>query len=241
MERTIDHRFRGPSRSGNGGYVCGLIAEAMGEAPASVRLHSPPPLDVPLTLVQEGDWWYLRQGETLVGSGSPAPLTNIPPDPPSVEEAREAVGRYAGREGHVFPECFVCGIDRGPPDALGIHPGPVPKRDLVAAPWTPPDDFALDDGTVRTAIAWAALDCPSYFGMQRVGLAAVLGTLHAAILEPIWTGEEHIVVGWRGPVDGRKHIAGSAIFSADGQLLAKAQAIWVELSEPIEDGGVAGT
>jgi len=241
MDRTIDRRFRGPNRSGNGGYVCGVIAEAMEGAPATVRLHAPPPLDVPLTLEQDDDRWFLRDGETIIGSGSPAPLSIEPPEPPSLEEAREAVGRYAGREEHVFPECFVCGIDRGPPEALGIHPGPVPGRDLVAAPWTPPDDFALDDGTVRPAIAWAALDCPSYFGMQRVGLPAVLGTLHAAILEPIWTGDEHIVIGWRGPVDGRKHIAGSAIFSANGQLLAKGRAIWVELSEPIEDGGVAGT
>lgn len=241
MERTIDRRFRGPSRSGNGGYVCGVIAEAMGGAPATVRLHAPPPLDVALSLEQGGDRWTLRHGETLIGTGSPAPLTIEPPEAPTLAEAREAVSRYAGREAHVFPECFVCGIDRGPPDALGIHPGRVPKADIVAAPWTPPEDFALEDGTVRPAIAWAALDCPSYFGMQRVGLAAVLGTLHAAILEPIWTGEEHIVVGWRGPVDGRKHTAGSALFSSEGLLLAKARALWIELREPIEDGGVAGT
>lgn len=241
MQRTIERRFRGPKRSGNGGYVCGVVAEAMAPAPAIVRLHVPPPLDVPLTLESSEDRWVLRQGETVVGSGSPAPLVSEPPAPPTLDEAREAVGRYAGREAHVFPECFVCGVDRGPPDALGIHPGPVPGRDLVAGTWTPDDGFARTEGTVRPAIAWAALDCPSYFGMQRTGLAAVLGTLHAAILGPIVVGEEHIVIGWRGPVEGRKHTAESAIFSAEGKLLAKARALWIELREPVEDGGVAGT
>jgi hypothetical protein len=111
----------------------------------------------------------------------------------------------------------------------------------VAAPWTPAEEFALADGTVRPAIGWAALDCPGYFGLQRPGLAAVLGTLHAVILDPIWTGEEHIVIGWRGPVQGRKHHAGSAIFSADGELLAKADALWIELKEGTVDDGVPGT
>jgi len=241
MERTIDRRFRGPARSGNGGYVCGLIAEAMGGAPAAVRLHAPPPLDVPLTLEPYDGCWFLRQGETIIGSGAPAPVSLDPPAPPTLAEAREAVDRYAGRDAHVFPECFVCGPARTRPDALAIHPGPVPGRDLVAAPWTPVEELSVEDGTVRPAIAWAALDCPGYFGLQRSGLAAVLGTLQAVILDPIWVGDEHIVIGWRGPTQGRKHHAGSAIFTADGDLVAKADAIWVELKGGVEDGGVPGT
>ncbi len=241
MDCTIERRYRGPSRSGNGGYVCGMIAEAMGGVPASVRLHAPPPLDEFLTLERDDDRWYLRQGEKIIGSGTPAPLTIDPPEPPTLEEAREAVERYAGKAEHVFPECFVCGTARTPPESLGIHPGLVPGRDLVAAPWTPIDEFALSDGSVRPAIVWAALDCPGYFGLQRPGLAAVLGTLHAVILDPVWAGEEHIVIGWRGPVQGRKHHAGSAIFTAEGKLVAKADALWIELQEGTVDGGVPGT
>lgn len=241
MDCTIARRYRGSSRSGNGGFVCGVIAEAMDGAPACVRLHSPPPLDRPLTLEQDDGRWFLREGETIVGSGAPAPLTLETPEAPTLAEAREAVSRYAGRDAHVFPECFVCGTARTSPDGLAIHPGPVPGRDLVAAPWTPAKELALADGTVRPAIGWAALDCPGYFGLQRPGLAAVLGTLHAVILDPIWAGEEHIVIGWRGLVQGRKHHAGSAIFSADGELLAKADALWIELKEGTVDGGVPGT
>jgi len=43
---TIDRRFRGPSDSGNGGYVCGVVAALVG-GPAEVTLRSPPPLDRP--------------------------------------------------------------------------------------------------------------------------------------------------------------------------------------------------
>ena len=40
----IRKRFCGPPNSGNGGYVCGLLANAMAE-PCQVTLHAPPPLD----------------------------------------------------------------------------------------------------------------------------------------------------------------------------------------------------
>ena len=42
---TIARRFRGPSQSGNGGYVCGRLARHVA-GPALVRLRAPPPLDV---------------------------------------------------------------------------------------------------------------------------------------------------------------------------------------------------
>jgi hypothetical protein len=48
---VIDPRFCGPPDSGNGGYVCGLLAAAAGGAVA-VRLKRPPPLGVPLDLTE---------------------------------------------------------------------------------------------------------------------------------------------------------------------------------------------
>ena len=38
----IENQFRGPPDSGNGGYVCGLLAEHI-DGCAQVRLQAPPP------------------------------------------------------------------------------------------------------------------------------------------------------------------------------------------------------
>ena len=49
----IERRFCGPPASANGGYAAGRLAAALGEGiqhSIQVRLHRPPPLDVPLTV-----------------------------------------------------------------------------------------------------------------------------------------------------------------------------------------------
>jgi hypothetical protein len=47
---TIDKRFRGPPNSGNGGYVCGLIAGHI-DGSAEITLRVPPPLEHGLEIV----------------------------------------------------------------------------------------------------------------------------------------------------------------------------------------------
>jgi hypothetical protein len=44
-------------------------------------------------------------------------------------------------------------------------------------------------------------------------------------------GREHVVMAWRIAVDGRKRQAGSALFTSDGELLATARALWIELRD----------
>ena len=39
-------------------------------------------------------------------------------------------------------------------------------------------------------------------------------------------GTTHVVTGWQIGVDGRKHLAGTALFAPDGVLLAAAHATW---------------
>ena len=46
---VIDSRFRGPPRSANGGYACGMLARHLSGG-VSVRLSAPPPLDTELRL-----------------------------------------------------------------------------------------------------------------------------------------------------------------------------------------------
>ena len=46
---TIHHRFQGPPNIGQGGYVCGIVADLIGPC-AKVTLRSPAPLGLPLTV-----------------------------------------------------------------------------------------------------------------------------------------------------------------------------------------------
>ena len=56
---TIASRYKGPPESGNGGYVCGLIATSL-QVDIRVRLVAPPPLETPLELAPDGEGqWVL--------------------------------------------------------------------------------------------------------------------------------------------------------------------------------------
>ena len=62
---TIDRRYRGPLRSANGGYACGLLGSRVG-AGAEVTLRLPPPLERPLTIRRDGERLVLEDGDLLV-------------------------------------------------------------------------------------------------------------------------------------------------------------------------------
>ena len=159
----IPSRFRGPSRSGNGGYVCGRIA-AYADGPVTVTLRRPPPLATPMAVEQGGEGSLrIHHGRTLIAVATSSPdLPDLEiPGPVSMAEARMAAGRARYFQDPVFPDCFVCGMSRRAGDGLRIFPGPVPGRALWAAPWTPDSSVASTDGRVRPEVAWAALDCPS--------------------------------------------------------------------------------
>ena len=45
---VVPHRFRGPARSGNGGWTAGVLAAYLpGDGPVTVTLRRPPPLARP--------------------------------------------------------------------------------------------------------------------------------------------------------------------------------------------------
>jgi hypothetical protein len=222
---SIARRYRGPPESGNGGYVCGLVAKALG-GPAEVTLKSPPPLGTPLALVRDEAGVRLMHGDQEIAIARSAIVDVAAPAPPSPAEAREASGRYAGSP---IPECYVCGHERTEGDGLRLFTGPDRSGAFVAAPWSPQAEHADDAGRVAAEYIWAALDCPGYFGLMRPALAALLGRLKAEIIEAPCIGEECIAVGWPLGSEGRKYFAGSALFAASGRLLAKAHAVWIEL------------
>lgn len=235
---VIAPRFCGPPGSGNGGYVCGRIAAYL-DGPAQITLRRSPPLATPLAVDRDGAGSVrVLDGRTVVAEGTclPDSLAMELPGPVSIHEARTAGTRCRLRahpEEHPFPSCFVCGPDRGPGDGLRILVGPVAGRDLSADVWYPGEALAESDGHVRPEFLWAALDCSG--GIGAFGDAApngppfVLGRLSARQLGPVRAREPYIVVGWRLAEEGRKMLAGSALFTADGQAVGVARATWIRL------------
>ena len=223
----IDRRFRGPPDSGNGGYFAGLLARELGGSEVVVTLKRPAPLDVDLRVQSRGDKATLFAGEDELAVAERAELSIAVPEPPTMAEAEAAEHRF-DKAAHIYPGCFVCGPGREAGDGWRIFPGPI-GEDRVAALWRPAGEFADPDGTMKPEFIWAALDCPGYFAVQRLAGLALLGRMGVIIFNPPHTGEPLIVQGWAIGSDGRKHHAGTAIHSADGQWLAAASQTWVTL------------
>jgi hypothetical protein len=90
-----------------------------------------------------------------------------------------------------------------------------------------------EEGLLRPEHAWAALDCPSWFGFQCTqpfeGGPVLLGRLAARLDRRPSTGEACVCSGWFLGREGRKIHCASALHSAEGALLAVARATWVVL------------
>ncbi len=111
--------------------------------------------------------------------------------------------------------------------------GTVSGRELVASPWTPPEWTADEAGRVLPEFVWAVMDCPTYFAVYRDGELPMsfLGRMAARIDAPVASGEEHVVMSWPISVDGRKRLAGAAVVSGGGEVLAVARALMIEPRE----------
>lgn len=227
---TIDGRFCGPTRSGNGGYTCGLVAEQIDGA-ATVRLHVPPPLDTPLSLTGVDGRWMLADGDRAVGTGRAATLDLALPEPIDLATATLAVEQFIGFETHSFPRCFVCGPERAPGDGLRIFSGQTGQGDVVAAPWMVDASLADRNGQVLPRFVWAALDCPSAYAVLPVpeGQAIVLGELTAQVHALPRVGEACTTQAWPLEVDGRKRFAASVVHGEDGRLIGAARATWIQV------------
>ena len=229
MEITIPHRYCGPPESGNGGWVCGTVAAhvptTVPRPAVTVRLASPPPLDRPLGLKAEAADGalvvrLLDRGHLVASGAASADLVDDVPPAVTPEQARAAETRFEGLADHPFPTCFACGTGRDPGDGLCLRPGPLDDgTGRYAATWVP------DEAT--GPLVWAALDCPGGWSAGIAGRPMVLGTMTARVLDLPAVGEPHVVLAWQRGSEGRKHHSGSALFSPDGELLARAEATWI--------------
>jgi len=247
-DRTIvvARRFRGPHdgdrATGNGGYVCGLVAAAA-TPPATtieIRARDGIPLDRPLVVRAGAVGALLYDGSTLIACASAERLAVTTPTPPPLAVAREASRRFEalleeGSVHHAFPECFVCGHRRSPGDGMRLFPGPwlvdgVARGPARVAGWRPDASLLDPAGRLRPEFVWSALDCPGGWALPG---PINTGTLQVEIREPIDGGQELIVMGWREATPAgvrpgsRRRYAGSAMFDARGRLLALGAAIWV--------------
>jgi hypothetical protein len=229
---TIDRRFHGPPRSGNGGYVAGRIASFI-ESPCVVRLLVPPPLETPLAVDMASDSVTLTDGGAVVATARAADVSLEIPTPVDFERACAASRGYRGFDTHPFPSCFVCGPERERGDGLRIFPGPIERGGLVACPWIPDASLAAPDGRVAQEFVWAALDCPGAFAFAvQPDHVALLGELAAAVSDTVEVGERCTLTAWEISRDGRKHFTGSALFGESRDCRALARATWFEVPTP---------
>jgi acyl-coenzyme A thioesterase PaaI-like protein len=174
----------------------------------------------------------LLDGETVIASASATKVDIDVPPPPALAEAEQAMERFTGFSGHIFPGCFVCGPERQDGDGMRIFPGQLhDSARQVAATWTPDETVVDDQGLVRTEFLWAALDCPGYFAAEADAGLALLGRMSAVLHRPVRQGEPLVVTGWPIDSEGRKHRVGSALHDKDGNLVAAATATWITLKE----------
>lgn len=228
----IPRGCNGPPDSAQGGWMAGLIAERVGLA-ATVTLRSMPPLETPLSVESGCDVVRVRHGQAVVGEGRPQSLAAAAPRTVSWDEALEGRAAYLTQIAptHPFRTCFGCGPDRSPDNALRIFAGPVPRRDLVAAPWEVTD--VLDEGHVSIPLVWAAMDCPtaSAFALsdqpEPVGVV-LLANLALDIKALPSFGDHCVITAWPLGRAGRKWSSGGALLSPDGTVLATAEALWIE-------------
>lgn len=229
----IGRQFRGPPNSGNGGYVCGVLARGL-DGPVTAMLRAPPPLDTDLDLVvRDGTATLTGAEDVLVGQAGPATQAlPEPPPAPSLETARAAGARSLAFEREVHPPCFTCGVTRE--DGLRVLPGQLEGAEVgvVACVWTPDAAFAEADGLIAPEVVWAALDCPGIFSwIEKEGRpGGLLGTMTGEITGGVRAGEEYIVVAWPIEASGRKKVSGVALYDAEGRVMARGHQVWITIN-----------
>lgn len=212
--------------------VAGLLASRFAARGLQVDFHRPAPLGTPIRITIDGAGGEIGDARGSFAIARPADVTLDVPAPPTWEEALAATGEYVTEAPISQPNCFGCGPDRHRGNGLRQVLGLLPGRHLGAAAWIPAPALGNRDANLPTELTWAALDCPGGVARSRLtdaGGPALTAYLAAAILRPVVVGERHIAFGWRISRSGRKTVVGSALATADGQLCALGQALWIDL------------
>lgn len=230
---TIPRRYNGPEHSGNGGWVSGLVAEQQqerhGSTVVTATLRQPPPLEVPLTWEDHPDDVRLvTAGGALIGEATAGVFEHDALPAPTVDEGERGLAAYPGFEHHPFDRCFTCGTAREAGDGLRLFTGPV-GGGRTAGTWTPDPGVAADDGLLDVPTTWAALDCPGGWAADFTAQAMVLGRMTAEVVRRPAAGEPLLASGLLRERDGRKFRTATALHTVDGELLGRAEQVWIEI------------
>lgn len=252
----IPSSANGPDGSGNGGWSAGLLAAhvvgATGGVSASLRL--PPPIGRPLRVSVDAngvahlfDDTSMPDEASLVATAEPVDVhVEVPPSVRAITPAQAASARagFPFRDAHPFPRCVACGTQRAAGTvSLELHCGPVAGLTVqdelgahvpvFADAWTPTIDLAepSDPAYVATEACWSALDCPSAapFADPSAESPSVLARIAVRIDRRPRIGESLVLAAWRLGLDGRKQRSASVLLDGSGEVLAVAQALWIEM------------
>ncbi|GII55381.1 hypothetical protein Pth03_37700 [Planotetraspora thailandica] len=237
----VPERFRGPEGTANGGWIAGTLASSLTggghDSAVEVTLHKPVPLETELAIEHVGNTVALVQGDRHLVEAIPV-LGQVFEAPPFVafNDAARAEAGFPGQVRHPIAGCFACGL-REPGDGLRIFPGPIEGTDLVAAGWRVPVGVTDENGVVPDSIIWAALDCATgWAGYRAEGSdggpvqpveSALLGRLTGQVFGRVYPGGRYSVVARAVGSEGRKLFGASAVYEADGTLIAAAEATWI--------------
>ena len=243
----VPRRFCGPASSGNGGWTAGALAglvehdcpdnRARSWPSIRVALRQPPPLDTPMAVAEEDGATVASFGGAVVARATVVEAAPVVVEPVPADEARAAMASYPGLVQHPFPTCFACGTDRAEGDGLRIFAGQVADQDgatRIAATWRPHPSTGEDFHTyvdelprASLAVTWSALDCIGGWAGDLTERLMVLAGMTARVEALPVIGEEHVVVGLARGQDGRKTFTASALYDADGRVVATAEHVWV--------------
>lgn len=225
----IDPRFNGFPDIALGGYVGGVLASFVGRPSSEVILRRPVKVGKKYQIITNLDGTKsLQEGEEVLAIVREASVDLKAPQPVALEESEVASRGYVGHMRHLVPTCFNCGPLRAEGDGLRIFPGSVAGRDVVAAPWIPAKSVGNSNGVVNSEFIWSALDCPTIWALVLHGRPdtkdqAVTARLAVELISPLQVGEPCVVMGWKVSEIERTRVAGGAVHSADGELLAIAK------------------
>jgi hypothetical protein len=231
---TVDRRYHSWEGVAHGGYVAGHLASRAGPA-CEVTLRQIVPFDTEMRLSEDRHGRITLGADGLVMARAERAQIHVDvPEPVSFADAASTAWNHVSIPMHPTPTCFCCGYDRAEGDGLRIWPGSLPGRDTVAAAWIPHPAFAAEDGALDIRYVWAALDCPSFWGIvQQLPAMPNVVTIRLAgsVMAPVRAEQPHVVLGW--PIEHRRRrmIGGSAIFGPDGDLLAASRVTWLEVRD----------
>ncbi|MFF4266111.1 hypothetical protein ACWGCK_36395 [Streptomyces virginiae] len=230
---TVPERLHGYPGVAFGGYVAGVLAARAAAKDVRVDFRRPVPTGAPVRLAATADGGCeLTDGELLLAAATPVEAPATPcPEAPSWDRAVAAAEAFRSDPPDGQADCFGCGLERTPATGLRLHCGTVPGRELVAAAWTPAPELGGPDGLLPPELVWGALDCPGnaagrLLDGRRAG--AVTAALGARLLRPVPVGEGLVSYAWMLSSAGRKYTVGTALATADGELCAVAEALWVQ-------------